>query len=121
MDILISFKQYFREKAAPILKQAEKQKFILPFNDKIDIDSSLMNPDLNANLLLSNSRMKNNLTVRQIECCTLLLAGKTAKEISETLRLSQRTVEYYFGNIRTKLQCNNKAELIAKLTKIINP
>lgn len=116
MDILISFKEYFREKASPIIKQAEAHKIILPFNDKLDISKSFINDD-HRNLFVSNNKMQ--LTKRQLECCHLLMQGKTIKEIAITIGLSRRTVEDYLSHIRSKLGCNNKTELIIKLTTIL--
>lgn len=121
MDVLTTFKQYFREKAAPIIDQAVKQKIILPFNNKIDIDSYLVNPDtINNKLMLLASPVKSLLTNRQLQCCLLLMQGKTAKEIANTIGLSARTVEDYLSQIRTKLGCRNKTELIIKLSAILN-
>ncbi len=115
MDIFISFKNYFREKAAPIINQGEKQKIILPFNDKLDISKSLINDDC-RHLFLSN---KISLTKRQLECCHLLMQGKTIKEMASIIGLSIRTVEDYLTHIRVKLGCRNKTELIIKLTTLL--
>ena len=81
----------------------------------INNESKILRDEVTGYIL--NSAGRN--TQRQIECCQLLLNGNTAKQIAGLLGLSSRTVEYYFGNIRTKLQCNNKAELIAKLTQLL--
>ncbi len=116
MDILNSFKQYFREKAAPIIKPAEKQKIIIPFNDQFDIRKSLINDDYHNSFISHN---KAYLTERQLECCYLLIQGKKIKEIASIIGLSARTVEGYLNHIRSKLGCNNKTELIIKLTTIL--
>lgn len=59
--------------------------------------------------------MKSNcaiyLSKRQAECL-LLLRFYTQKGIAEVLNLSPRTVESYFANLREKLNCKNKFELI---------
>ncbi len=116
MDILITFKEYFREKAETIIHQAEKQKIILPFNDKLDISKSLLNDDY-RHLFTSNNKAP--LTKRQLECCYLLMQGKTAKEIANIIGLSIRTVEDYLSHVRSKLGCHNKTELIIKLAAIL--
>jgi LuxR family quorum-sensing system transcriptional regulator SolR len=114
MDTLISFKEYFREKAATIINKAEKQKIVLPFNNKLDIQKSLIN-DVYHNTFNSHA----TLTKRQLECSYLLMQGNTIKEIATTLGLSTRTVEDYLSNVRSKLGCRNKTELIIKLSKYL--
>jgi DNA-binding CsgD family transcriptional regulator len=118
MDLLKSFREYFREKAEPIIKQAENQKLILPFNETLDIKSLLTSVE-NNEILPSKPCHNDFLTNRQFGCCSLLLKGKTAKEIGAILNLSTRTVEHYFDVIKTKLDCKNKAELIFKLTSLM--
>lgn len=51
------------------------------------------------------------LSKRERQCLKLLLQGKTAKETAASLTLSPRTVEYYFDNLKDKLECWNRSEL----------
>ncbi|MEZ4549185.1 MAG: helix-turn-helix transcriptional regulator [Desulfobacterales bacterium] len=44
----------------------------------------------------------------QIQVADLVKAGKTTKEISEILRLSDRAIEFHRNNIRNKLGLKNK-------------
>ena len=89
---------YFRDKAESIIKAAEKNKIILPFHNE---KSNLFEKDIDADLYkLEISSFANSLSTRQIECCSLLLKGKTSKEIAELLCLSVRTIEYYIGNVK---------------------
>lgn len=53
------------------------------------------------------------LSKRERQCLHFLLQGKTIKEIAAYLSLSPRTVEYYFNNIKDKLDCWNKGELFS--------
>lgn len=52
------------------------------------------------------------LSSQERECLKHLLQGKTAKETASLMNLSFRTVEYYFENVKNKLQCFYKRELI---------
>lgn len=56
-----------------------------------------------------------NLSKRQLECLKLLVRGKTAREIAETLCLSTRTVEHYLENIKSQMHVSKKSELIDKV------
>lgn len=51
------------------------------------------------------------LSERERDCIKYLLLGKTAKETACYMKLSFRTVEYYFENIKDKLGCFTKREL----------
>lgn len=47
-------------------------------------------------------------------CLFFLVRGNTAKLIAKKMNISFRTVESYLENIKIKLNCKNKSELIAK-------
>ncbi|MCK4869952.1 MAG: helix-turn-helix transcriptional regulator [Gammaproteobacteria bacterium] len=51
-------------------------------------------------------------TRRETECLVCFLQGKTASQTAEDLELSPRTVEFYVKNMRQKVGCGTKAELI---------
>lgn len=54
------------------------------------------------------------LSIRESECLFYLLRGFTAKGIAKMLTLSPKTIEYYIEQLKIKLKCNNKVELIEK-------
>lgn len=56
------------------------------------------------------------LSKRERECLVYLLNGQSAKETAGLLSLSPRTIEFYFENIKIKLNCHNKGEVFAKAT-----
>ncbi len=62
------------------------------------------------------------LSKRERQCLKCLLENKTAKETASLLDLSQRTVESYYENIKTKLNCWTKKELhtTAQILKKLN-
>lgn len=51
-------------------------------------------------------------TKREAECMVLLLKGKTISNVANVLNLSPRTVEYYIKNMKSKLGCRTKFELV---------
>lgn len=63
---------------------------------------------------LNNNENKYKLTDREYECVFLLIRGKSAKEIGTLLSLSKRTIESYLENIKNKMDCKNKAEILVK-------
>ncbi len=70
---------------------------------------------MNARLIIKEPTV---LTIRENQCAYYLMNGMTAKEIGKELELSPRTIESYIDNIKRKLLCKNKAQLIVTLTKI---
>ncbi len=56
----------------------------------------------------------NLLSDRQQECLYYLIRGKSCREISIILSISQRTVETHTEEIKNKLGCQTKSELIEK-------
>lgn len=55
------------------------------------------------------------LTRRESQCCLLLLYGLTMRDIAQELELSARTVEYYLNNIKRKMGCYYRDQLVKKL------
>jgi len=64
--------------------------------------------------MLNDNKNKYELSSRECECVFLLIRGKSAKEIGALLSLSKRTIESYIENIKNKMDCKNKAEILVK-------
>lgn len=54
-------------------------------------------------------------TGREAEVMVQLMQGKTLQAAADTLNLSPRTIEFYVKNMKTKLGCRTKSELIGKV------
>lgn len=85
--------------------------------DSLDLSASRMIlakdlPDL-ADLQLAC--LRKGLSKRESECIYYLIRGMTAKQIGKTMGLSNRTVEFYLDNAKSKLNCTNKFELISTI------
>lgn len=55
-----------------------------------------------------------SLSKRELQCMFYIVRGKTNKQIAEILKLSKRTIDFYMENIKNKLGCQSKNELIIK-------
>jgi DNA-binding NarL/FixJ family response regulator len=58
--------------------------------------------------------MKNNLSPREQEILTLIIQGKTNKEIAFLLKLSKSTVDGYVQNSLQKLNVSNRTAAALK-------
>lgn len=78
--------------------------------------AKMLQPELsrNSSELITTPK---NLSPRETELMSLMLQGKSAKQIAKVLGLSNRTVENYFESIKRKFNCRTKLELISKLSE----
>jgi len=63
---------------------------------------------------IGHSIKHTELTDRELECLFYLVRGKTAKQTASLLFISKRTVESHMVNIKSKLNCATKSDLIEK-------
>ena len=52
------------------------------------------------------------LTKREIEVLTLVIEGKSSKEVAEQLFVSKRTVDFHLANIYDKLNVTNRVQAL---------
>ncbi len=76
-----------------------------------NIDAGSARPHVIA---LSDNRVI-SLTTKENECLKLLMQGKSAKQSAAILHVSPRTVEFHLENIKNKVGCRNKLELLSKV------
>jgi DNA-binding CsgD family transcriptional regulator len=84
-------------------------------NSRLDAKQQTYLDILNANIqdivspyLKKLSAQYRNFTPMQIQIADLVKAGKSTKEISELLNISDRAIEFHRNNIRNKLGLKNK-------------
>ncbi len=64
---------------------------------------------------VDNGALPDIFTEREKQIVSLLLEGKSNKEISEALDVSERTVKAHLGNAYRKLGVTNRLELVTRL------
>ncbi len=114
---------YFREAARDLIIQMKPT--MLRYDDFEDhtffkdldfkTDSSYMNFLHHIKLKSFHIQGKHGqckLSEREIECLLWVSKNKTAKQISRILSLSPRTIESYLINLKNKMGCESKEELI---------
>lgn len=122
---LENFVAYFKDKADKLLTKLNQHKIDLPEHMQLNFRGLIANHSQKPNYIkLGNKRyyltgkyQHIHFTQREVDCLTKLFAGYTAKETADLCNLSSRTVESYLDNIKSKLGCNRKAEIIAILLK----
>lgn len=57
----------------------------------------------------------NKLSPRECECIRYMMRGMTTKQMACVMYLSPRTVEGYITNVKNKLDCKNRYEIISKV------
>jgi DNA-binding CsgD family transcriptional regulator len=112
------FFRVFREKHGELFRQLKDCSFDLgleigpKFSQVTHIAPTLM---LGSDFLKDiGVPIHAHLSEREREICSVITRGLSAREIGEDLELSKRTVESYIENIKTKLNCFTKAEMIQK-------
>ncbi len=108
LEELKRFCNYFKKRAARLIEYAVLNKIILPWRNSSEQGLAGKFKNEEKNYIL---------TKRETEVGYLLLEGKTFKEISNLLYISQRTVEHHIEHMKEKMQCQKKSELIKKITE----
>lgn len=80
-------------------------------------EEQLLNEKKSKYLYLGNDCGNVYLTKREVEVLRCTILGYSAKSTAKLLNISFRTVECYIDNIKLKLRCNNKRELIGLIIK----
>ena len=85
------------------------------FEDKYDVDIELDPQPIKpprVRFPLGDAAGAQHLTAREAECIFFLLRGHTIRQVGDILNLSPRTVEFYLKNIKKKLACKKKKDVL---------
>ncbi len=120
--LLKSFTAYFKNNIAHLLtKMSEEATSLLTLKGEDFLCNFPVNSGISAHshfaylkdlgLKVEVERAK-KLSRRERECLKFLIEEKSAKETAAILGLSPRTIEFYFENIKDKLSCWSKQEVL---------
>ena len=62
-------------------------------------------------VLVENAWLASQLTKREIEVLSLVIEGRSSKEVADLLYVSKRTVDFHLANIYDKLDIEGRAAL----------
>lgn len=119
LPLLNRFIEYFNLEVSDIIKSILENLICL--QNILPDKSSLLLPSINLTeasqkQFLAQTEIKFEkdvlfknfkLSEREIDILQYYYKGKTAREVADILHLSQRTIENYLGNIKSKLYCEN--------------
>ena len=117
LDMLNQFLFYFKDKAAKLINQAYKERFIIPTVMRGDIVKppsymEFLNLIKTKKVRMNFCKKEVVFSHREYECLIHLARGKTMKETGKILELSDRTVEDHLTNAKNKTNCFTRAQLI---------
>jgi DNA-binding CsgD family transcriptional regulator len=120
-QLLNSFAVHFKRELNPILIQMEPEANNLQeLKGKDYFSNQFVCPEIPSKVRQAYYRdlgigceaeKAEMLSQRERQCLKLLLQGKSSKETAAALKLSPRTIESYFENIKNKLSCWSKNEV----------
>lgn len=86
------------------------------FRSKDKIETRPERPPINLKRYYLGDQYPNiYLTAQEARCMDCFLQGMTDKQAAKVTQLAIGTVGFYLGNIRRKLNCNSKKQLVAKV------
>ena len=120
--LLNTFSQHFKKELHPILVKMETEAgSLLDLKGASYLSKAPLQPNFPKEIpktFLKKLGMRDevekfsSLSLRERQCLKLLVEGHSAKESALSLELSPRTVESYLENIKNKLGCISKKELL---------
>lgn len=115
LEIFDQFSRYFKKEAKDIIGRMQAEKYnirdargIAAFEASAPVP--LAEQDPNAQAFLKHI---SGLTRQEQRCLNYFRQGKSAQATGALMGISQRTVEYYFENIKAKLGCHSKYDLLS--------
>ena len=122
LDILEQFILYFKDRSYSLVQSIEPTKATaheliksvseLNMNLKIPTKEILFSKLEPKHVIYNINHKEIILTRSEYNCIQYLLQGYTAKSIGQKLSLSSRTIESYILNVKKKVDCHYKSDLV---------
>jgi DNA-binding CsgD family transcriptional regulator len=126
IDVLEKFKFYFKDKAKKLMEFPEKNRLSLHPKMCLQIKETLTMDENKKQKILRELCSKNYtlslhgkdilLTKRELDVLRCLSQGCTIKETARIIKLAPKTIEHYFDNVKIKMDCKKKSEIIKILS-----
>lgn len=119
---------YFKNKAKELISIQGKEPLFLQ-RKELTFNYTSNSSDIREKGLLNQTQIKRFFvgqveiapSAREIDCLYLLHLGYSIKKSATILNISPRTVEYYLNNIKEKLGCCHRQELVDFYRKELEP
>jgi DNA-binding CsgD family transcriptional regulator len=99
-------KEFIEDHSAPDLRA---KNFVFEEMEQEFLDS------INAKYYkIKKLQQQYSLSGRELQCLELILQNKITKQIANLLNLTTRTAETYIDNLKKKLDCHTKNEMVVK-------
>jgi DNA-binding CsgD family transcriptional regulator len=126
-EYLKLFVLYFNDRACNLINKSEPIKIpkeYVEYNVSLNVmiknliiaqmEEEFLN-SINAKYYkIKQLQQRYSLSCRETQCLELILQNKIAKEIANFLNLTTRTAETYIANLKRKLDCHSKNEIMVK-------
>lgn len=119
LDLINQFLLYYQEKSNSLIKKCnlisyDKEYFCIA--NQVNYNNVGNRPCFD-NMLLNKIKLTGNngeviISKREFDCLKLIIKSHSFKEIGKILNISPRTVETYINNLKYKLGCETRAQVI---------
>lgn len=115
IETLLCFCHEFESKVSDIISQMNRKRILLP-EQAVPQEFELLDKLANSPIVMKNHYGEDSIiTSKELEIARHVYLGYSATEIAEKLYRSNRTVETHINNLKLKLHCNKRSELVSTL------
>ena len=110
IEVLMRFAAQFQDQAADLITGAADNRFY--FAPDRQPQSVKIIKQLSKSIVVSGQQGEVEITLKELEVLRFVCQGFSVKQIASHLFRSPRTIECHIGNLRLKLGCHKKSDLV---------